>query len=351
MSVEVLLYGLGELARELRLAPPGQIVRELAPGLVSLKLAPADSQPLAYLRQTLPAPKPIEGESISRLAANIVDCLIEREAELQAGWRLHVYPANTADSRLGTRRCQLISAAIFERLKSVRRTVHRAHNRDGSIILQRNESLAQVLLVEAGLGFISIASPALRQSFSRGWFSPTLAGLISIEDDLAPPSRAFKKLLEAEERFGRSIVSNELCVDLGCSPGSWSYLALKRGARVIGVDRSAPRDDLMKNPQFQFMKGDAFKYRPTASVAWLLSDIVAYPDRITTLLQEWVTKAYCLNFCVTMKFKGEPDHATLCSLKAWLKERQVDYDVKRLDANKNEVTFFGETAAPLAVAE
>jgi 23S rRNA (cytidine2498-2'-O)-methyltransferase len=72
----------------------------------------------------------------------------------------------------------------------------------------------------------------------RSLLSPYPKGEIPVASDKAAPSRAFSKLLEAEQRLGCRIRPGETCVDLGASPGSWSYVALNRGARVIAVDRA-----------------------------------------------------------------------------------------------------------------
>ena len=52
----------------------------------------------------------------------------------------------------------------------------------------------------------------------------------------AAPSRAFAKLTEALARLGHWMGPGERCVDLGASPGGWSFVALGKGAQVIAVD-------------------------------------------------------------------------------------------------------------------
>ena len=49
-------------------------------------------------------------------------------------------------------------------------------------------------------------------------------------------SRAAFKLEELDDKFGL-ISKNALVVDLGCAPGGWLQISLKRGARhVVGID-------------------------------------------------------------------------------------------------------------------
>ncbi len=76
-------------------------------------------------------------------------------------------------------------------------------------------------------------------------------------------------------------------------------MAVQAGARVIAVVRSPLADSLMEHPSVCFVPGDAFPFdldtaklpgncsamRPTDGVVdWLLSDVIAYPDKIMTLL-------------------------------------------------------------------
>lgn len=48
-------------------------------------------------------------------------------------------------------------------------------------------------------------------------------------------ARAAYKLLEIDERF-HVIKSGQAVVDLGCAPGSWCQIAVKRNCRVVGID-------------------------------------------------------------------------------------------------------------------
>jgi 23S rRNA (cytidine2498-2'-O)-methyltransferase len=94
-------------------------------------------------------------------------------------------------------------------------------------------------------------------------------------------------------------------VDLGAAPGSWTYLALNRGAHVTAVDRSPLRQDLMNHPRLRFMRGDAFQFKPPLPVDWLLCDVVAAPERSAELLLRWLRNRWCRHFVVTLKLKHE----------------------------------------------
>jgi 23S rRNA (cytidine2498-2'-O)-methyltransferase len=171
--------------------------------------------------------------------------------------------------------------------------------------------------------------------------SPFPWGEVPLADDKSAPSRAFTKLVESEQRLGRFIDRGQTCVDLGASPGSWSYVAIQRGAHVIAVDRSELREDLMRNPRLRFETADAFKYKPPQTVDWLVCDVIAAPQRSIDLLLEWLREKRMRNFIVTIKFKGHDEYALLETLKRDAPPLCAEFRLKRLTANKNEVCAFG----------
>src|SRR5581483_1713743 len=72
--------------------------------------------------------------------------------------------------------------------------------------------------------------------------SPFPNGVVRfVEDRSGPPNRAYLKLWEALTLLGRRPAPGERCLDLGASPGGWSWALTKLGARVIAVDK-APLD-------------------------------------------------------------------------------------------------------------
>ncbi len=64
-----------------------------------------------------------------------------------------------------------------------------------------------------------------------------------VEDKVGPPSRAYLKLWEVFSRFGKAPAPGERCLDLGASPGGWSWVLRQCQARVHAYDRSPLRED------------------------------------------------------------------------------------------------------------
>lgn len=327
---------------------------------------------LAFARQFLPNGRAVQAESIRAWANELFDGVAGVLPDDQP-WSLHIAPhyggrtvhrigarawhsaartrspkraARTAEgegqgsqAEAGRHRCRLIREALVELLQKKRRHLLR-QLRPEPLPFTPNDSLVQLLLTAPASGFLSVAAAPLPFE-QRHVLSPFPKGEVPLASDQAAPSRAFAKLVEAELRLGRAIQPGETCADLGASPGSWTYVAVRRGARVIAVDRSPLREDLMRNRRVEFQPGDAFRFQPSGPVDWLLCDIIAAPERTAELLLEWLRRGWCRQFIVTLKLKGAAGADVLARLKRELPPLTRELFLTRLCANKKEVCAFG----------
>jgi 23S rRNA (cytidine2498-2'-O)-methyltransferase len=312
-------------------------VRSIGAGILTSDAVLTNSTYLAFAQQTLPVARPTEAVSINHWADQIIECVLPSLPDEQP-WRLHVWP-EYGEGRAGINRCQLIRAAVVERMKKRRRRLTRLLQ-DDLLPMDSQTSLVQCFLTAPDAGWISVCIAPQPQDL-RAIVSRFPRGIVPLAEDRSAPSRAFAKLIEAESHLGRQIAEGEICVDLGASPGSWSYVALQRGAEVIAIDRSELRDDLMHHPHLRFEVADAFKFKPTTVVDWLVCDVIAAPQRSIDLLLEWLHESRMRHFVVTIKFKGTDDYGVLDQLKKQAAPKCAQFGLKRLCANKNEVCAFG----------
>lgn len=318
---------------------PGHTRREL-PGIGWLSGHDLAETPwLAFARQTLPQIMETQAVSVNAWADRLIDAVAGVLPDDQP-WHLHLWPEYGA-GRAGLNRCELIRAAVRERLKKRRRHLLRALG-DEVVPFTPRSSLVQCCLTSPEAGWLSV-SAAPQPWELRGIISPFVRGFIPWAEDKAAPSRAFAKVIESELRLGRQIEAGESVVDLGASPGSWSYVALERGAVVTAIDRSELREDLMRNPRLRFETADAFKYKPPQTVDWLVCDVIAAPRRSIDLLLEWLREGRMRHFIVTIKFKGGDEYGLLEELKRQAPRWCADFRLTRLCANKNEVCAFGSS--------
>jgi len=326
---------------------------------------------MAFARQWMPDSKSFQAESINDWSDLLFGCLAGLLPD-DKPWQLHIEPyygtravhrmgarawhsaklagplrtqsrrqpeSTVVSAQAGHQRCRLIRKALLDLLKKKRRHLLRSL-REEPKLFTTDTSLVRLLLVGPEQGFISLALAPVPFE-QRHLISVFPKGHIEVPSDQTAPSRAFAKLVEAQLRMGRSIQEGETCVDLGASPGSWTYVAVNRGATVIAVDRSALRVDLMGNPEVQFVRGDAFEFQPKPPVDWLLCDIIAEPCRSAGLLLEWLRQRWCRNFVVTIKLKDAQGDQALGVLKRELPVLAADAYLTRLCTNKKEVCAFG----------
>ncbi|KAL3778070.1 hypothetical protein ACHAWO_008965 [Cyclotella atomus] len=169
-------------------------------------------------------------------------------------------------------------------------------------------------------------------------------GLVKVDIEERMPSSAYRKLMEGIECMGIRPTDTTTIVDLGACPGGWTSVMRRYfNCRVIAVDRSELDPVLMKDPMVTFVKGDAFTYEPPLNNGadyWMISDVIAYPERATELLSQWCKNKLALNMIVTMKFQGdEPDLDELNHAMEVVSSLGFQCRVKHFFNNKNEVTF------------
>jgi 23S rRNA (cytidine2498-2'-O)-methyltransferase len=164
--------------------------------------------------------------------------------------------------------------------------------------------------------------------------SPFVNGECLFEEDrIGPPSRAYLKLWEACTRLGCWPQPGQDCIDLGASPGGWTWAIAKLGARVTAVDKAGLDPRVAAMPGVALRVESAFALEPQP-VDWLFSDIIAYPDRLLALVERWIAAGVVGRIVCTIKFQGETDHDAAASFAAI-----PGAQVMHLFHNKHELTF------------
>jgi 23S rRNA (cytidine2498-2'-O)-methyltransferase len=157
-----------------------------------------------------------------------------------------------------------------------------------------------------------------------------------VEDHARPPSRAYLKLWEAFTLAGRYPRPGDRCVDLGSSPGGWTWALERLCARVVSVDKAPIDERLMRLTRVRYVKDSAFAVDPTkmGRVDWLVSDVICYPARTVKLVCRWLAVHPGASFVVTVKLQGVTDTTPLRDLEAIGDARLV-----HLSHNKHELTW------------
>lgn len=157
-----------------------------------------------------------------------------------------------------------------------------------------------------------------------------------VEDRSGPPNRAYLKLWEALTLAGRRPRPGERCLDLGASPGGWSWVIAGLGAQVLAIDKAPLASEVAGLPGVAYRQASAFSLTPgeIGPIDWLFSDVVCYPDRLLRLVTEWLDSGLCRNFVCTIKFQGATDFGAQARFAGIPGSRLL-----HLHHNKHELTW------------
>jgi hypothetical protein len=134
----------------------------------------------------------------------------------------------------------------------------------------------------------------------------------------------------------------EVCLDRGASPGGWSWVLAKLGARVIAVDKAPLAPAVAALPGVETRQESAFGLDPGSlpPVDWLFSDVICYPDRLYALVRRWLESGACRRMVCSVKFQGTTDHAAVARFAAL-----PGATLAHLVHNKHELTLFVDATA------
>lgn len=157
-----------------------------------------------------------------------------------------------------------------------------------------------------------------------------------VENKIDPPNRAYLKLWEALTRLEMFPQSGQLCLDLGSSPGGWSWVAAQCGAHVYSIDKAPLDERISRHPNIEHCLGSGFALDPRhcGQLDWLFSDMACYPDRLFKLLTRWLEQGECRNYICTVKLQGEDDWKSIRDLQS-IPGSQIVH----LSHNKHELTW------------
>jgi 23S rRNA (cytidine2498-2'-O)-methyltransferase len=157
-----------------------------------------------------------------------------------------------------------------------------------------------------------------------------------VEDRTAPPSRAYLKLWELFTLLGERPKRGDLCLDLGSSPGGWSWVLASLGARVLSIDKAPLDERIAKLVNVEHWRESAFAIDPgdVGDVDWLFSDVVCYPKRLFALVRRWLASGRVRHYVCTIKFQGATDFTIVRQFEAIAGSRLL-----HLCHNKHELTW------------
>lgn len=187
----------------------------------------------------------------------------------------------------------------------------------------------------APLGSWTLVAPDMMLA-SPSCSSPFCNGEVKFVEDHTAPSRAYLKLWEAFTLLGSRPQPGERCLDLGASPGGWTWVLQSLGTRVLSLDKAALDPRVASLPGVEYRRESAFALDPhkVGPVDWLFSDVVCYPKRLLGLVQKCLQARTVRRFVCTLKFQGATDFEVMRSFAAIPGSRLL-----HLHHNKHELTW------------
>lgn len=164
------------------------------------------------------------------------------------------------------------------------------------------------------------------------------------------PSRSTLKLEEAWHQFiprnqwDARLAPGMTAVDLGASPGGWTWQLVQREIKVTAVDNGPMSENLMYSGFVEHQRADGFTFKPRRPVNWMVCDIVEKPARTAALIETWLGEGWCQEAVVNLKLPMKQRYAEvtrlLARIDAGLKGRglKVSIACKQLYHDREEVT-------------
>ena len=203
------------------------------------------------------------------------------------------------------------------------------------------------------LHLLFTGSKQVRIGFSSGdEGSDSPNGILRLKFPREAPSRSVLKLEEALQVLldgaerEQALRPGMQAVDLGASPGGWTWLMVQRSIRVTAVDNGPMQPALLDSGIVEHRREDGFRYRPASPVDWLLCDMVEQPQRIAALMGDWLTRGDCRRALFNLKLPMKTRHASLLGCLEGIRSRLEEAGVrhrllcKQLYHDREEVTVY-----------
>lgn len=306
----------------------GKKVLARAPGMIDLR-------DLIFARQKCLVLQELVFADIQDRVGELLDALVALELAGESFGDIRVEHADTEDGKTMAKFCKKFTVPL--------RSALRKHK-----ILTKAASPSLPYL---HVFFEHGSACLLAVSFSKDR-SEELLGVRRLKFPAEAPSRSTLKLEEAIQSFCTPEQQRELfaagmsAVDLGACPGGWTYQLVSRGIHTEAIDNGAMDEALMQTGLVDYRAVDGFSYQPKdGHVDWLVCDMIEKPDRVATLMADWLLKGLASAAIFNLKLPMKKRYQTLMpliemfELRLHSNEESVLMTAKHLYHNRDEVTF------------
>lgn len=223
--------------------------------------------------------------------------------------------------------CRALNSALIAALKKKR------------LIDPASATRLHVCLTAPDAAFVAAADVATS--------APWPGGIPRLRFPRGAPSRSTLKLEEAflvlldEDERAKWLKPGLSAVDLGASPGGWTWQLVHRSIRTIAIDNGPMDATLMASGIVDHRRVDGFRFEPPRAVDWLVCDMVEQPRRIAELVARWLGNGWCRRaiFNLKLPMKKRFDEVQLC-FGILETAGALDLRAKQLYHDREEITVF-----------
>ncbi len=202
--------------------------------------------------------------------------------------------------------------------------------RQAGVMLLKEQKRAPVLhlfLLTGQQGYVGLSYPENN--------SPLENGIMRLKFPNEAPSRSTLKLEEAflqfipKREWDKRLGGGLNAVDLGASPGGWTYQLVKRSMMVTAIDNGPMAESLMQTGQVKHLAVDGFKFEPQKkNVYWVVCDMIEQPQRVAERMGDWLINGWCQETIFNLKLPMKKRYETVTDILALLEQRLLDADIK-----------------------
>jgi 23S rRNA (cytidine2498-2'-O)-methyltransferase len=212
--------------------------------------------------------------------------------------------------------------------------------RKKQLIDPKSPSRLHICLTAPDTAFVAAADVATS--------APWLGGIPRLRFPRGAPSRSTLKLEEAflvlldDDERAKWLAPGMSAVDLGASPGGWTWQLAHRSIRTIAIDNGPMDEALMSSGLVEHRRVDGFRFEPPRAVDWLVCDMVEQPRRIAELIARWLAEGWCRRaiFNLKLPMKKRYDEVQLCFGILGDAAGELDVRAKQLYHDREEITVF-----------
>ncbi len=295
----------------------------------SHQIASGEMSPSVFAHYMAYRPVEITGESVNQIAGSIYDFFFNanKNKKIDSSWNCVFL--NSKDAEGLSRRASSVRDSFREIIKKRMSRVSKLANYNGPSEAGYYEGL---LVFTFDFKKIYAAADFIYNGQRR------------MADNPDAPSRSFLKVEEAYSILKQRPCESDIVVDLGASPGGWSFSAAANGATVYAVDNGELKGGAKNNPKIKHLKTDAFGFTPERRVDWLFCDMVEEPHHVIQLAEKWIRRKLCRFFIINLKF-GHADVISLIreleSKDSIIRENTDLFKTIHLFHDRDEITLTG----------